>query len=244
LRAGNLEILPAERRPRDPDLRPNSLGMTETCGPHTFGRDTDAPEKLRGGFGRALDGVEHKVVDPLTGAVLPPGTEGEICVRGYSLMQGLYKVEREATFDADGFYHTGDGGYFDADGYLFFRARLGEMIKTAGANVAPREVELVLETYPEVKEAFVVGIPDPLRGQSIAAAIVLSHGRELAEDELRSRLRQELAAYKVPRHLFFYPDEALPFTDSGKIDKRKLRNLLAERVAPPAASHLATPSGG
>ena len=231
LRSGNIEILPPDKRPADPELRPNSLGMTETCGPHTFGRDTDPPEKLRGGFGRALEGIEHKVVDPETGVTLPPGTEGEICVRGYTVAQGLYKREREATFDRDGFYHTGDGGYFDADGYLFFKARLGDMIKTAGANVTPSEVEKALESFPAVKEAFVVGISDPVRGQNVAAAIVFNHGHSLSADELRHGLRAELSAYKVPRHFVFFGDGELPFTDSGKIDKRKLRDLLAARVA-------------
>jgi len=231
LRSGNIEILPPDKRPADPELRPNSLGMTETCGPHTFGRDTDLPEKLRGGFGRALEGIEHKVVDPETGATLPPGTEGEICVRGYTLAQGLYKREREATFDRDGFYHTGDGGFFDADGYLFFKARLGDMIKTAGANVTPSEVEKALESFPAVKEAFVVGLPDPVRGQNVAAAIVFNHGHSLSADELRQGLRAELSAYKVPRHFFFCGDDELPFTDSGKIDKRKLKDLLVARLA-------------
>jgi acyl-CoA synthetase (AMP-forming)/AMP-acid ligase II len=230
LRAGNYEILPADKRPANPELRPNSLGMTETCGPHTFGRETDPPEKLLHGFGRALDGVEHKVVDPETGVTVPPGIEGEICVRGYSVAQGLYKMEREQTFDADGFYHTRDGGWFDTDGYLFFKARLGDMIKTAGANVAPSEVEIALETFPEVKEAFVVGVPDPARGENVAAAVVLNHGRSATAEALRSRLRSDLAAYKVPRHFFFYADGELPFTDTGKIDKRKLKAMLAERV--------------
>ena len=107
-------------------------------------------------------------------------------MRGYSLMQGLYKVEREDTFDRDGFYHTGDAGYFDADGVLFFKARLGEMIKTAGANVTPREVEVVIESYPEVRAAFVVGVPDPERGQDVAAAVVLKRGAAL-DAEARAR---------------------------------------------------------
>src|SRR5262249_59887818 len=122
-----------------------------------------------------------------------------------------YKLEREQTFDRDGFYHTGDGGSFDADGYLFFKARLGEMIKTAGANVAPREVELVLESFAEVKEAFVVGIADPVRGENIAAAIVLGHGCAVTAEELQARLRRELAAYKVPRPLFGWRDGRAPF---------------------------------
>src|SRR5262245_36865336 len=205
--------------------------MTESSGPHTFDRmDVDLPERLRGSFGQAVPGLEHKIVDPETGAVLPPGTPGEICVRGYSLMQGLHKVEREDTFDRDGFYHTGDGGYFDADGVLFFQARLGDVIKTAGANVSPREVEVLIEAMPEVQSAFVVGIPDSVRGQDVAAAVVLDSGRALETAELRERLRKDLAAYKLPRHVFFARKAELPFTDSGKIDKRRLAELLAVRI--------------
>jgi acyl-CoA synthetase (AMP-forming)/AMP-acid ligase II len=233
IRAGNLyDILPPEIRPKDPELRSNALGMTETCGPHTMDRmDIDMPDALRGSFGHSVPGVEHKVVDPETGRTLGPGELGEICVRGYSVMQGLYKVEREDSFDREGFYHTGDAGYFDADGVLFFKARLGEMIKTAGANVTPREVEVVMESQPEVRSAFVVGVPDPVRGQNVAAAVILKKDRQLGWPELRERLRAELSAYKVPRHCFFYRDGELPFTDSGKIDKKKLAPMLAERIA-------------
>ena len=163
LRSGFPELLPVEERPAGPLLRSNALGMTETCGPHTFDRmDVDLPVSLRGSFGRAVEGVEHKVVDAESGEILEPGEHGEICVRGRTLMQGLYKREREEVFDADGFYHTGDGGHFDAQGYLFFRARLGEMIKTGGANVTPREVEIVVEAQPEVQSCFVVGPQDGL----------------------------------------------------------------------------------
>jgi len=228
IRAGNLyEILPAGTRPRDPELRSNALGMTETCGPHTIERmDVDLPEELRGTFGRPAPGVEHRIVDPETGAVLPADSDGEICVRGYNVMQGLYKVEREDAFDADGFYHTGDAGHFNADGWLFFEGRIGDTIKTAGANVAPREVELVMDASPEVKAAYVVGVPDPDRGQNVAAAVVLNQGAELSAEALRERLRAELSAYKVPRHYCFFAESELPFTDSGKIDKRRLAALL------------------
>jgi acyl-CoA synthetase (AMP-forming)/AMP-acid ligase II len=232
IRAGNLHaILPESVRPKDPELRSNSLGMTETCGPHTIDRmDVDLPERLRSSFGHPVPGLAHKIVDPATGEELPPGREGEICVRGYSVMQGLYKREREETFDDEGFYHTGDAGRFDEDRVLFFTARLGDMIKTAGANVTPREVEVVLDALPEVQSSFVVGVPDPVRGQDVAAAIVLDASRELSAEEVRRRLREELSAYKVPRHVFFYPKARLPFTDSGKIDKRRLAELLAARI--------------
>jgi len=232
VRDGNLHaILPEGARPTDPELRSNSLGMTETAGPHSLDRmDVELPERLRGSFGRSVPGLEHKIVDPGTGEPLPPGVPGEICVRGYSLMQGLHKVEREDTFDRDGFYHTGDGGYLDEGGVLFFQSRLGDLIKTAGANVSPREVELSIEASPEVQAAFVVGLPDPVRGQIVAAAVVLAPGRELGEAELRRRLRADLSAYKVPRHLCFAAKAELPFTDSGKIDRRRLAALLVERV--------------
>jgi acyl-CoA synthetase (AMP-forming)/AMP-acid ligase II len=233
IRSGNLyDILPPGVRPQDPELRSNALGMTETCGPHTIDRmDVDRPEALRSSFGHSVPGLEHKVVSPDDGRRLPPGELGEVCVRGYSVMQGLYKVEREDAFDADGFYHTGDAGYFDADGVFFFKARLGDLIKTAGANVTPREVEIVLESQREVRCAFVVGVPDPVRGQNVAAAVILKAGSSLRWEELRERLRAELSSYKIPRHCFFYRDGELPFTDSGKIDKKRLAVLVAEQIA-------------
>jgi acyl-CoA synthetase (AMP-forming)/AMP-acid ligase II len=232
LRGGNLPgILPPEVCPPEPERRGNALGMTETCGPHTWGGDGVLPEAEQGTFGTSIPGVEHRVVDPATRETLPPGAPGEICVRGYSVMQGLHKLEREETFLPDGFYATGDAGFFDAAGLLHFQGRLGDLIKTGGANVTPSEVEQALVAQPEVKEAYVVGVPHPERGQNVAASVVLEPGADVAPDVLRERLRRELSAYKVPRHLFVDRMDALPFTDSGKIDKRRLAKLLAERVA-------------
>jgi len=232
IRSGNLyDVLPEAVRPKDPELRSNSLGMTETLGPHTIDRmDVDLPERLRGSFGHAVPGMEHRIVDPESGEVLPAGQSGEICVRGYSLMQGLHKVRRENTFDAEGFYHTGDAGYFDGDGVLYFEARLGELIKTAGANVSPREVEVELEALEEVSSAYVVGLADAVRGQNVAAALVLRPEADFDEAACRQRLRASLSAYKVPRHFFVVEKAELPFTDSGKIDKRRLAAWLEERA--------------
>ncbi len=231
LHSGNLwAILPAALRPNDPERRSNALGMTETGGPHTYDNmDRDLPESLRGSFGHAVDGFEHKVVDPATGATLPAGAVGEICVRGPGVMLGLAKVERHRVFDAEGYYHTGDSGFFDGDGVLFYAGRLGELIKTGGANVTPREVEVALLAFPEVKEAYVVGLPDAARGEVVAAAVVLKAGARTSGDELKARLKKELAAYKVPRHVWLFESGMLPFTDSGKIDKKRLKALLAER---------------
>ncbi|MBW2723169.1 MAG: long-chain fatty acid--CoA ligase, partial [Deltaproteobacteria bacterium] len=231
LRAGNLpEFLPESIVPADPELRPNALGMTETCGPHTCVAEGPLPEALRGSHGVAVPGVEHKIVDPNTGKTLPPGETGEICVRGYSLMQRLYKVEREQTFDADGFYHTGDAGYFNPDGVLYFKGRLGDMIKTAGANVTPSEVEQVMNAFPEIAQSYVVGLPDAERGQLVVAAVTLESDCAADPQELRERIKRELSAYKVPRHIFISPEDELPFTDSGKIDKKTLAERLATKI--------------
>jgi acyl-CoA synthetase (AMP-forming)/AMP-acid ligase II len=232
IRTGNLyDLLPASARPPDPELRSNSLGMTETCGPHTYGRmDTDLPEKLRGSFGQAVPGAMHKIADPETGRTLGPGEFGEICVRGHSVMQGLYKVERHDAFDADGYYHTGDAGFFDAEGHLFFKGRLGEMIKTGGANVAPREIELLLAAMPEILAGHVVGLPHPTRGETVAAAVVLREGAALDAATLLARLKDQLSAYKLPRHVVFVSAAEIPMTDSGKLDRRKLRDALAKRI--------------
>jgi acyl-CoA synthetase (AMP-forming)/AMP-acid ligase II len=233
IRGGNMyALLPERARPKDPELRSNSLGMTETCGPHTYGNmEIELPEKLRGSFGRGVPGTQHKVVDPETGRTLGPGELGEICVRGYSVMQGLYKVEREDAFDADGYYHTGDAGCFDAEGHLFFKGRLGEMIKSGGANVAPREIELLLGAMPEILAAHVVGIPHAERGENVGAAVVLREGAALDAATLLARLKGELSAYKLPRHVFFVTSAEIPMTDSGKLDRRKLRDALAKRAA-------------
>jgi len=230
IRAGNIyAIMPEEIRPTDPELRSNGLGMTETCSPHSLDMMTlDLPESLRGSYGRALDGIEHKIIDPESGRTLGANEHGELLVRGYNLMQGLYKIEREDTFDKDGFYHTDDGCYLNEDGVLFFKGRIGEMIKTGGANVTPREVEVLLESQPEIQAAFVVGLPDPVRGQNVAAVIVLNAGANVTAETLKARLKDELSAYKVPKYFFFREKSSLPFTDSGKIIKKKLVEMLVK----------------
>jgi acyl-CoA synthetase (AMP-forming)/AMP-acid ligase II len=137
-------------------------------------------------------------------------------------MQGLYKVEREDCFDVEGFYHSGDGGHLNEDGVLFFTGRLGDLIKTGGANVTPREVEIAIEEMPEVQGTHVVGLPHPERGQEVAAAVILNPGCDLEVETLRQRLREQLSAYKVPVKFFYCAKDDIPLTDSGKVDKRQL----------------------
>ena len=211
----------------------NSLGMTETLGPHTLEvMGSELPADKAGSFGRSAPGLEHRVVDPLTGAECAVGDMGEIWVRGYAVMQGLHRVEREDVFTTDGWYRTGDGGYLDADGHLFFRGRMGSVIKSAGTLVTPREVELVIEEFPEVMHAFVMGVPHADRGEDVAVAVVLRPDTDIDPDELRSRVKDQLSSYKVPRHVATFADQNdLPWLDSGKIDLRAVGALLADRFA-------------
>jgi acyl-CoA synthetase (AMP-forming)/AMP-acid ligase II len=223
VRAGYLrEILP----PNAIEL-PITLGMSEMCSSHSFwppGRP-----KPPGSLGTSAPGVEYKIVEPGSEQPLPAGTPGELCVRGYTLMPGMYKREREEVFGADGWYHTGDGATLDAEGHLYFHGRLGDMIKTGGANVSPQEVEAVLMAQPEVMEAHVVGLPDAERGQRVAAAVVLVDGASLDAEILRERLRAKLAAYKVPRRFDFCAKSELPYRATGKIDKRALIERMIAR---------------
>jgi acyl-CoA synthetase (AMP-forming)/AMP-acid ligase II len=173
-------------------------------------------------------GLQHKIVDPETGGVQADGVEGEICVRGYRLMDGLYKRERRNTFDDDGWYHTGDRGFF-RDGLLFFTGRRSEMIKTGGANVAPREVELAVEALPGIQAAFVVGIPDAARGQLVACLVCPDDGQELDAAALRAALAEVLSSFKIPRRFLVLPFADVPSLGTGKIDKPRIAEMFAAR---------------
>jgi acyl-CoA synthetase (AMP-forming)/AMP-acid ligase II len=212
----------------DVELRHNSLGMTETVGPHSAGGpegDRVLPEEMRGSFGLLVPNVEHRIADPETNATLGEGQEGEVCIRGYSLMAGLYKKERHETFDEGGWYHTGDRGVI-RDGYLYFRGRLSEMIKTSGSNVAPREVELALEAFEEVGMAVVVGLPDPDRGEVVAVAMAPTPGGAIDAEDVLQRLDKEVSSYKVPRRVMVMAEDEVPYLPSGKPDRIGITKLL------------------
>ncbi len=242
IRSGAATALPAPGDRRPPGPRATSLGMSETLGPHTFEEDVPLPLDKEGSFGRPVPGVEHRVVDPETLDDVAPGEVGEVWVRGYPVMLGLHKRERADTFTADGWYRTGDAGHFDADGHMFFAGRLGDVVKTSGMNVTPREVEAALEEQSEVALAIVTGIDHPDRGQDVVAAIALSPGATLDAEVARERLRTELAAYKVPRHVAVFASQAdLPQLDSGKVDRRRLAQILGERFGPASVEDRPTP---
>jgi acyl-CoA synthetase (AMP-forming)/AMP-acid ligase II len=172
--------------------------------------------------------MEHVVVDVETGTELPSGEKGELLVRGAFLMDAFYKRERHDTFTPDGWYATGDLGWFGDDGHLRFSGRRTAMIKTGGSNVSPAEVELALAQVPAVRQAFVFGIPAGERGEDVAA-LVVPEGTECIEPAaLTARLRDVLSSYKIPRHLRIVEEVDLPKLPSGKVDLASLRDLFTE----------------
>jgi acyl-CoA synthetase (AMP-forming)/AMP-acid ligase II len=230
IRAGSMAALLPQHLQAEADVpKANSLGMTETLGPHTFDPREELPPDKVGSFGHSVPGVEHKVVDPLTGADLPTGEVGELWIRGYSVMVALHKRERAETFTPDGWYRTGDAGWFDDDGHFYFTGRMGDLIKSSGMNITPREVEEALEAMDEVAMAFVTGIEHPDRGQDVVAALALRPGERLDEAEARARVKAEIASYKVPRRIAVFGDQSeLPWLDSGKVDRRRLAAMLED----------------
>ncbi len=208
-----------------------NYGMTETATVITSTRWNEPHDVRVGTFGRPLGASEVRIVDPTSRRSLPPGEVGEILVCGPTVMEEYYRVPRIETFDADGFFRTGDLGDVDTDGRLRFVARLKDVIKTAGVNVAASEVEAALTRHPTVKSAHVVGVADAARGESVAAFVVLVPDAAAKPAALQRFCRDRLAGYAVPRHLFVVAEAEVPRTGSGKVDKAALRRDAEARLA-------------
>lgn len=227
MRRGNLyPIMAPDVRPADPELRHNMLGLTEAGSVVLIsGDETDQPEHRRGSFGKPAPGFDIKVIDPSSGRRVQEGELGELCLRGPYLMQRYYKRSREECFDADGWFHTGDLVAVDRDGFVYFIRRRGSMIKTAGANVSPAEVEKAIAKVTGGAVAHVLGIPDPERGQAVAAVVAVENGTPFDEAALREQLRAELSAYKIPKRFAVVRPTDIPHLSSGKVDMRRLQKV-------------------
>jgi acyl-CoA synthetase (AMP-forming)/AMP-acid ligase II len=201
--------------------------MSETFSAHSAEPiNRRMPDDKVGASGRAVNGIERRVVDPQTGVEMPPGEVGELHLRGGALMTGFYKVDRREVFTPDGFYPTKDLVRIDADGYLYFVGRTGDMIKTSSANVSRLEVEAALHALPEVDLALVTGLPDEERGELVAAAIVPTAGASPDEDSLREALKARLSSFKIPRRFVFITHEQVPRTSTGKVQLFELGRLV------------------
>ena len=207
----------------------NVYGSTETYGNCAV---TDAHDDLAlrlATQGRPLPGMTIRVVDPESSAPLRSGEVGEFRVKGH-VTPGYYKdaEQTRAAFDADGYFITGDLGMIGDDGRVRFRGRRKEMIKTAGMNVAPLEVEAVLLGHVAVKQAYVVGVPDRTRGELVVAAVELRDGAPATAEALAAFCRERLAGYKVPARFVFRKADEFPRTPTGKVQKPRLREELGQ----------------
>ena len=194
-------------------------GLSETSPVASFNH----PDKERkpGSIGTPIEGVEMQVWDN-DGNELPQGEVGEIVIRGHNLMKG-YRNRPDANQEAiteEGWFRTGDMAKMDEDGYFFIVDRKKDLIIRGGYNVYPREVEEVLYEHPAIQEAAVVGVPHDELGEEVGAAVVLKEGESLDADELKGYVKEQVAAYKYPRRIWFVDE--LPKGPTGKILKREI----------------------
>jgi fatty-acyl-CoA synthase len=209
-----------------------AYGQTEASPVITQTR-TDDPIEIRvSTVGRPLPKVEVKILDP-DGRELPRGEQGELCARGYNVMRGYYHMPEAtaAAIDGDGWLHTGDLATMDDHGYCRITGRIKDMVIRGGENVYPREIEEFLHRHPKVSDVQVFGVPDPVRGEEVAAWIRVAEGATLTEDEVRDYCRDRIAHYKVPRYIRFVDD--YPMTVTGKVQKFKMRETMARELGLP-----------
>jgi len=206
----------------------SSLGQTEATAGITTAFAHDSLEVRSTTIGHFMDHVEGRIVDVVTGKPQPLGVPGEICVRGYVVMQGYYG-QPEATaaaIDADGWLHTGDIGYLDENGNIHLAGRLKELIIRGGENISPKEIETIFFEDPRVIQCKAVGVPDEHYGEEICFCIVTNPEDPCNEEYIRGQLDGKLAAYKMPRYILFL--DQLPVTSTGKVKLQALKELAVQ----------------
>jgi len=216
---------------------PVAYGLSETCTGFASHYCDTPRELLKESSGRLLPGNRLRVIDPDTGTVLGPGEVGELALCGPTLMLGYVGMDRSECFDEEGFFHTGDIGSFDEEGYVHWVGRRSEMIKTGGASVSPAEIEVALRAFPPLKLARVIGLNDDRLGQVAVLCAVVKDGAEAQPEQIRQFLREKLAGYKVPKHILFFDDGEIPMTGSDtKVRDRELMALVKSRLTTTGAN--------
>ena len=208
-----------------------AYGNTETLTLNTAHPSGTDPAFAQGNHGLPLAGNIVRIVEPVTGQVLSRNQAGEIAVKGPTLMFGYLRVALEDTFDEEGFFRTGDGGFVDDQGRLHWQGRLNDIIKTGGANVSPLEIDAILAECPGVKIAATVGVPHDTLGEIVVACVVASAGAAVDESQVRAFVSKRLSSYKVPRRVLFVEESELTLTGSNKVKTAPLRELAARRLA-------------
>jgi fatty-acyl-CoA synthase len=207
-----------------------AYGQTETSPVVTQSRVDDSLELRVETVGRALPGVELKIISPETGRTLPDNEQGEICARGHCTMLGYYKNPKATALalDREGWVHTGDLAIRRPDGSFKITGRLKDMVIRGGENVYPREIEEFLFTHPAISQASVFGVPDAKYGEELCAWVQLHIGKSLDPEEVRTYCKQSLAHYKVPRYIKLVSE--FPTTVSGKLQKFKMREQMCQEL--------------
>jgi acyl-CoA synthetase (AMP-forming)/AMP-acid ligase II len=202
-----------------------AYGLTECCGIVTVCRPDDPAERISGSSGRAIPGVEVRIVDD-DGLEVASGEPGEIVVRGYNVMQGYFEAPDQTAevIDADGWLHTGDVGTMDPDGYVAITDRKKDMFISGGFNAYPAEIERLLLTHPAVAQVAVIGVPDERMGEvGMAFVVPAAGGASPDPDALVTWAREHMAGFKAPRSIRLV--DALPMNASNKVLKTELRRL-------------------
>jgi acyl-CoA synthetase (AMP-forming)/AMP-acid ligase II len=227
LRPGSLDALLAPEQRAKPGARATLFGMTEAFGPYCgYPTDTDMPQSAWGSCGKPFPGMEVRITDPDTGEPVAAETIGMIELRGPHTLRGICRRSREELFTTDGFYPTSDLGRLDEDGFLFYHGRSDDMFKVSGATVYPTEVEQALREIHGVQGAFVTNVTGA-QGDHVGAVVVCDTAANTAE-QLRVAARKLLSSFKVPTMwLLVDSDDTVPRGPTGKVDVRRLRELLS-----------------
>jgi fatty-acyl-CoA synthase len=211
------------------------MGMKGLC--HAYGLSEASPNvsmswhdddlaKRIDGWAHVLEGLDVTIGDPETGKELAAGATGEILVRGWSVMKGYYRMPEQTAkaIDREGWLHTGDYGVMDDEGRLRFSSRIKDVFRVGGENVAPAEVENVLHQHPKVKQAQVIGVPDPRLIEVPAAYLILKEGEHVTPEELIEWSKARMANFRVPRYVKIVDTfDNIGMTGSAKVQKNKLR---------------------
>jgi fatty-acyl-CoA synthase len=215
-------------------------GMTETSPVSTQSRTDDPLEKRVATVGQVHPHVEVKIVDATTGRIVPRGTPGELCTRGYSVMLGYWNDPKatRAAIDEGRWMHTGDLATVDEQGYVNIVGRIKDMVLRGGENIFPREVEEFLYTVPGIADVQVIGVPDAKYGEELMAWVKLRPGASLTGEEIRGFCKGKIATYKIPRYYKFV--DGFPMTVSGKVQKYKMREAAIQELGLQAAAAIRT----
>jgi fatty-acyl-CoA synthase len=205
-------------------------GMTETSPVSTQSATDDPLDKRVATVGRVHPHVEIKIVEPDAGAVVPRGTPGELCTRGYCVMLGYWNnaAATSEAIDAARWMHTGDLATMDADGYVNIVGRIKDMIIRGGENIYPREIEEFIYAHPDVSDVQVIGVPSEKYGEEVMAWVRLRDGAQLTEEQLNEYCRGKISTYKIPRYWKFV--DGFPMTVTGKIQKFKMREVAVDEL--------------